>query len=395
MDSPRSLSAEANICSEDAEYSKTTRYIVSSKSCAPVLLNNMGARYILEGRYSDAMQCLSRALKFSKKAMADGRRWRHANASARPDAGRGTFAFSRNERPTETRTRSAANHHHQLNGGHTVSSPEDDTVVAEGDQPARRSDFDDRALVPTVSIEEGTQGIGAHHRIVAQATVRTMVRAHPTDESCAVSTSHLELKSSSGVTKSPDGRERTHFLHPATALDVSGPSYVYSEPVMLDPERKLCHRHRSCVMRITVTIIFNMALAHHLRGRSMIATGNVSPPTRSAEEINELNEMGRSELRRASALYSLSCRIQVKEGVLIDEILSMAHLNNLGWIHATLGNTQSSVLVFERLLSNLMLYTQLARSRTSRCSGTKRRLSGFRRNATQFILGKLVLASAA
>jgi hypothetical protein len=149
------------------------------------------------------------------------------------------------------------------------------------------------------------------------------------------------------------------------------------------------------MMRLAVVIIFNMALSHHLLGRSMITLVNDSRFDHSPEKTLEWKRIGMAELKRAFALYSLSCRIQVRERVVVDEILSMAHLNNLGWIHATFGNTQTCTAIFERLLSNLVLYTEFSRCRPNRLLRMTRRLSGFHKNTVQVIFGKSVVASAA
>ncbi len=175
---------------------------------------------------------------------------------------------------------------------------------------------------------------------------------------------------------------------------ISTSSYLYSDPIMLDEQPQLCHRHRKCLMKIAVSILFNIALAHHLIGRSTAA--RLFKASNEEESRNDLRRKCRNDLKRAVAFYTLSCRIHIFECIEMSEMMAMAHLNNLGQIHAILGNTRLSKAFFEKLLSNLALYNEYFRDTDNHETKEKRkRLVGFYRNAAQIILSDPMFAPAA
>lgn len=146
-------------------------------------------------------------------------------------------------------------------------------------------------------------------------------------------------------------------------------------------------------MKMTLVILFNTALAHHLHGRNTMAMLQ-SAEDRKLENRAILRKELLMSLERATTHYRLSCRIQVIECVYLEDIVVMANVNNLGQIYAMLGDIPTSKLMFERLLSDLILCTQ--RLRNDEEAGRRRQaFAVFYQNTAHLILRGPIVATAA
>jgi hypothetical protein len=154
--------------------------------------------------------------------------------------------------------------------------------------------------------------------------------------------------------------------------------FVFTEPILVDPQDSIPEspsQIKSCLMKLTVILIFNMALSHHLKAMN----SNETPLNRS------------SDFQRAFSLYELSCKTQLHQGVELSEIHAMAHINNLGQIVAASGKKVIARQFFQRLLNQLILYMEC----TEQEERPRREVEGFIQNTSQLILHDPVLAPAA
>jgi hypothetical protein len=297
-----------------------------TKTSSPAILNNLGAKCILEGRHDEALRCLSTALKITKTALVRGK-----------------------QRRTDTQSQLAKQRSSRVAG-------QTDTPMESLQRPLQESSHFSSPHAPA-------QRITPLGQLPARG-VRCPRNEDRYDEGVASSTPK-NSKQNVYTTKTPTS------------------SYIFADPIFLE-ERRVCQRHRHCLMKLTAIIAFNLGLVHHLLGRSIIT--KLEHQDSAAERI--------MHFERAVAFYTLSCRIQIVEWIVPDQLLAMAQLNNMAQIHDTLGNTKASQRLFERLLSYLVLYTESIRYKDNQ-EVQRRPLSGFRRNTARFILRDLNVAPAA
>lgn len=156
-------------------------------------------------------------------------------------------------------------------------------------------------------------------------------------------------------------------------------SFVCLKPYFLHDDSDYWHggvaidgHHRGALMKVTVAILFNLALCHH-----RLANNNT----------DTIDVERKSHLLKALAIYSLSCRIQLQEDMVLDDIHLLSHINNMGTIHKELGNTEMSRRCWSRLLSHLVLYRELAREREDQSVSDLRTIvEGFHGNVTHLLL---------
>lgn len=149
--------------------------------------------------------------------------------------------------------------------------------------------------------------------------------------------------------------ESTSASPPAQVVDQQGQSQqptteelakqeelIYRNPIHFLPhrlmERSLGSYHN--VVEISITIMFNLALSHHLTAVS----GQTNDP---------LKMMG-----HAVALYELAHSLQIQEGLAMNIEYTMAMICNLGHIHQSLGSQDLATNCFHNLLS-ILLYLQI------------------------------------
>ena len=146
----------------------------------------------------------------------------------------------------------------------------------------------------------------------------------------------------------------------------SDPDFVYRHPISIPTSdfHDLLPLECDCKIIISVSIIFNLALAHHLR-----AIEEVTSPS------------NQQELSRAMRLYELAYKLQAHgdTGAGISTLYIMSTLNNLGQIHKALNESDTACKCFENLLSAMMF--------TVHTGGTlpEQALDGFMRNMTQSV----------
>jgi hypothetical protein len=156
--------------------------------------------------------------------------------------------------------------------------------------------------------------------------------------------------------------------------------FVFAEPILVDPQDSVPESPceiKGCLMKLTVILIFNMALSHHLKAMN---SSNESTPSERA-----------LDLQRAFSLYELSCKTQVRQGIDLGDIHAMAHVNNLAQIVAASGKKVIARQFFQRLLVHLILYMEC----TDQEERPRREVEGFIQNTAQLILHDPVLAPAA
>ena len=151
----------------------------------------------------------------------------------------------------------------------------------------------------------------------------------------------LTCGSSSFLTSAEDGRisPRSMFRDP-----------MHLSSTVFNCEIEHCEK-LSCV------ILYNLALAHHLR---------------AMEEQNETSR--RSRLRNALTLYEHAHRILVSQEIDVSVLHSMAITCNLGHIHHMTGNEAASQMCFHHLLSSILQAVDCGEG------GKLQRLDGFFRN---------------
>jgi hypothetical protein len=151
--------------------------------------------------------------------------------------------------------------------------------------------------------------------------------------------------------------------------------FIFSDPIFVNQDEAFV-KDRRCFMKLTVVIIFNLGLTHHLRS-------GAQAPSDSSRRT--------SDLTKALALYELSCRTQILEDVVLNELYTMAHFNNLGVVHAALGNVDMAIKCFRRLLKGLVLHKEC----TTEEDINSQELEGFYQNSMGLILQDPAVAPAA
>jgi hypothetical protein len=120
-------------------------------------------------------------------------------------------------------------------------------------------------------------------------------------------------------------------------------NFIFTDPILVDPRdfaspASPCQANKD-VMKLTVILVFNLALSHHLKALN----SNGNPSNRSLD------------LQKAFSIYKLSWKTQVQHGVKLSDIHAMAHINNLGQIAAARGNKVAAKHLFRHLLNHLAI----------------------------------------
>jgi tetratricopeptide (TPR) repeat protein len=109
--------------------------------------------------------------------------------------------------------------------------------------------------------------------------------------------------------------------------------FVYSRPMYI-PARTLHAEIQEYNFVVSVAILFNLALAHHLLALE--------------------NELDRDKLQKALSLYKIAYELQLDESLEGNTFFVMATFNNLGQIHKTLKERDTAYRCFQHLLSTLI-----------------------------------------
>jgi hypothetical protein len=142
-------------------------------------------------------------------------------------------------------------------------------------------------------------------------------------------------------------------------------NYVFRNPMIVGAPEDSCF---STLTLLSLPILYNLALAHHLKA---LSSNNCA-----------------ESLRRAHFLYELVLSLNESEGIEFNIIQTMAIVNNLGQVHRTLGSQDRAQLCFQHLLSTIMFVNDMH-------VGHELNLEGFIANVVPLILPESKCASAA
>ena len=135
------------------------------------------------------------------------------------------------------------------------------------------------------------------------------------------------------------------------------PSYVFCSPIELKTSTAIPS------LKISLFIIFNLVLTHHLNG---------------------IRQSDREQLEKALRLYECVYRISHEEDVDLSVLHAMALTNNLGHVHLILKDTHKSQKCFEQLLATLIYFVEVSDGNTKEIESLK----GFFSNATSLSMVK-------
>jgi tetratricopeptide (TPR) repeat protein len=169
--------------------------------------------------------------------------------------------------------------------------------------------------------------------------------------------------SSEDVWAQDEPKNFCRFLHPQGDFDNT--VYVCRSPIVVNCEvsptfpilRKLCY-----------SILYNLALTYHLGALATKSSGSV--------------------FCKALTCYQMAHDLQPADDLEIGVQLSLSISNNIGHIHAALGNTEKASQCFQHLLSTMM-YTNQSGGRYSPFL-----LDGFMRNVQLFVMKSRTAAAA-
>jgi hypothetical protein len=219
-------------------------------------------------------------------------------------------------------------------------------------------------------VHDTSSGQHFHSKSMRLALSQSSLRLRKVVSACSA---HRRRKQAKTMCVTSMGNVNTTRSNIETSND-----FVFTEPILVDPQDSVLDspsQTKRRLMKLTVILLFNMALSHHLK----------------AMNSNETLSNRSSDLQRAYSLYELSCKTQVHQGVELSDIHAMAHINNLGQIVAASGNKVIASKFFQRLLSHLILYMEC----TEQEERPRREVEGFIQNTSQLILHDPVLAPAA
>lgn len=160
--------------------------------------------------------------------------------------------------------------------------------------------------------------------------------------------------------------------------------YIYKQPIRI-PESH-CHMEEAEFQTSSsAVILFNLGLAHHLRGME----DDSGPPLVPSKILS-----------KALTMYELCTQVLAQEGIQADILFDMILANNIGQLHTVLGSTLKARLCFEHLLATIMF-------RLVNCGGKQEFgddslttagddvLDGFLENACQLLILSSKTAGAA
>ena len=262
-----------------------------NKVPSPVTMNNLGARLILEGRHGDALRYLSISMKQARALLA---RERHHNRRG----SNGDLSCQPVNNPT-----------------FVVEGQEDSTITAVSMDQRRRpsshsrghSSFSRHHHRGAAGTMDASSTSGQQREAGGSSAFETLGGLSSTDVCSTTSKEEdqepIDFTNNVPMTRTPDVACSQKRTTPKMMTSLaSSDTFVYADPIVLDDEHFVCHRHRQCLMKITVTILFNMALAHHLMARSKL---NAIMNEESCSFLNNEDEERRHELQR-------NCRSDLK-----------------------------------------------------------------------------------
>lgn len=137
--------------------------------------------------------------------------------------------------------------------------------------------------------------------------------------------------------------------------------YIYRTPMPVPSTMNVSNYEE--IVTVTVMIMFNLALAHHLSA------------------LEEGSEHSHSRIQKAIKLYEYAYNMQRDERLINNVFFTMAILNNLGQIYHAMNAGDIAEKCFQQLLSTLMLLVDCGEGR-----GMVSGLEGFFQNTTHLVL---------
>jgi tetratricopeptide (TPR) repeat protein len=179
---------------------------------------------------------------------------------------------------------------------------------------------------------------------------------------CCVS---LPVMASPATRSTPPSVEEAHIASGVTSMD----RVIYSRPFEMrtmakhfndsKEEEHVLVDEQWVVFKLSIVLIFNLAMSYHVLAIVMMMEDSESYPTFTSTDTT--NSTPRGLLLKACSLYNLAYFIPENNtyiGIIWPGMLSLfvrATLNNLGQCYASLDNTKNSIQCFELLLRSIML----------------------------------------
>lgn len=160
--------------------------------------------------------------------------------------------------------------------------------------------------------------------------------------------------------------------------------YVYKQPIRI-PETNFHMGEAQFQTKSSAVILFNLALAHHLRGM---------------EDDSGLPLVSSKILSKALIMYELCNQVLAQDGIQADILFDMSLANNIGQLHTVLKSTLKARLCFEHLLATIMFHLVIYGGKQefgddSLTTAGDDVLDGFLENASQLLILSSKTAAAA
>ncbi|KAL7573068.1 hypothetical protein ACA910_018755 [Epithemia clementina (nom. ined.)] len=172
------------------------------------------------------------------------------------------------------------------------------------------------------------------------------------------------LKTDTGSMYDDDDDEMEVGEQAAFMLDGCSEAYVFDKPIdiafpsFFSPSlsSRPCHRY---LVSLAFVLVFNLAMTYHL----LAIEEEAKTTTRRSEDQAASASTAGSHIKRlyqkAVALYEMAYSVQTHEDAINTTVLqTMVMVNNLGQLHAKLGNKEQARHCFETLLSTMMFVAQ-------------------------------------
>ena len=141
--------------------------------------------------------------------------------------------------------------------------------------------------------------------------------------------------------------------NPSHPFAAEGRPFIYDRPFRISEEaihfRSMDHHLLS---EISVAILFNLALCHHMRVVDYRSCILGTEPNR-LHEVHEDTATIRLVFQQALLLYGFAYEVQLRNHFELSPECTMAIANNMGHIHQEMGDKAKASACFSSLLSNL------------------------------------------
>lgn len=149
--------------------------------------------------------------------------------------------------------------------------------------------------------------------------------------------------------------------------------FMSANPIFMQKPTEECHVGLQYLATQSFILLYNLALAYHLRA---LDDDNSSSSSRT--------------LRKAASLYELAYSFHENEGIQCSVMQIMSIMNNLGHIHTMLDNGSAARHYFQNLLSTIM-YVNFTCGDIRSCED----IEGYVNNALSSMIQDAAMASAA